>query len=251
MTHTNQSYFHRGGDTPLLGATIPEHFLEVAKRFPEQEAIVSITQDRRLTYQQLANEIDQLACGLLALGFKPNDRIGIWSTNNVEWLLVQMATARIGVILVNINPAYRKKELAYALKRSELQGLFMIPAFRKSNYVTILLELIPELDSTDCDSLSCNEFEQLRRIIIYDPTNPDDTKQPCSGFTTWQSVMQLADSISMDELNKIHNGPDKKCYILPGNKHIWRYVTNEFADEIRNNNTFKKRFGGVDVIIIE
>lgn len=203
MTHTNQSYFHRGGDTPLLGATIPAHFSEIANRFPNQEAVVSVSQERRLTYQQLAKEIDRLACGLLALGFKPGDRIGIWSTNNIEWLLVQMATARIGVILVNINPAYRSNELAYALKRSNVQGLFVIPGFHKSDYVAILLEIIPDLKTSACDALSCKEFEQLRRIVIYEPSNPEQTRQPYPGFTRWQSLLEQAVSVSIEELDSI------------------------------------------------
>jgi len=203
MTHTNQSYFHRSGDTPLLGATIPAHFTEVANRFPNQEAVVSISQQRRLTYQQLAKEIDRLACALLAVGFKPGDRIGIWSTNNIEWLLVQMATARIGVILININPAYRPNELAYALKRSNVQGLFVIPCFRKSDYVEILLEIIPDLKTSTCDALSCKEFEQLRRVVIYEPSDPEQTRQPYPGFTSWQSLLEQAASVSIEELDSI------------------------------------------------
>lgn len=203
MTHTNQSYFHRGGESPLLGATIPAHFNEIAQCFPEQEAIVSLAQERRLTYQQLAYEIDRLARGLLALDFKPGDRIGIWSTNNIEWLLVQMATARIGIILVNINPAYRTNEFAYALSCSEVQALFVIPAFRKSDYVASLIELIPELKERACNDLTSDEFERLRRVIIYDPLDPEHTKQPASGFTTWQSVIEHAESISLDKLNTL------------------------------------------------
>ncbi|MCK5498102.1 MAG: AMP-binding protein, partial [Gammaproteobacteria bacterium] len=203
MTHTQQSYVHRGGDEPLLGATIPEHFAEIVKRFPDHEAVVSLPQKRRLTYQQLAEAIDQLARGLLAQGFKPGDRIGIWSTNNIEWLLVQMATARIGVILVNINPAYRSKELAYALQRSEVQGLFVIPAFRKSDYVSILLELMPSLKDCACDELACKDFEQLRCIVIYDPENPDQTQEPYSGFTSWQKIIDKAESITTEALDEI------------------------------------------------
>lgn len=203
MTHTQQSYFHRGGDVPLLGATIPDHFAEIVKRFPDHEAVVSLPQARRLTYQHLAQAIDQLASGLLAYGFKPGDRIGIWSTNNIEWLLVQMATTRIGVILVNINPDYRSKELAYALQRSEVQGLFVIPAFRKSDYVSILLELMPSLKDCACDELACKDFEQLRCIVIYDPENPAQTKTPCSGFTSWQKLIEKADSITTEALDKV------------------------------------------------
>ena len=124
---TGKSYFHRGGDTPLLGETIPEHFARIVKQFPDNEAIVSIPQNRRLTYRQLFEENDRIAKGLLALGFGKGDRLGVWSTNNIEWLLLQLATARIGVVLVNINPAYRPRELAYALQRSEVECVVTIP----------------------------------------------------------------------------------------------------------------------------
>jgi len=134
-----KSYFHRGGEESLLGETIPEHFAAVVRRFPQQQAIASRPQGQSLTYQEFSERIDELARGLMSIGFGKGDRIGIWSTNNIEWLLLQMATARIGVVLVNINPAYRPRELGYALKRSEVQGLFLIPAFRSSDYVAMLV----------------------------------------------------------------------------------------------------------------
>ena len=129
MAQTNKSYYHRGGDTPLLGTTISAHFLSIVEKYPKQEAIISLPQKKHLTYQQFSAAIDELARGLMGLGFKRGDRIGIWSTNNIEWLLLQMATARMGVILVNINPAYRINELEYALKCSEVNGLLAIPQF--------------------------------------------------------------------------------------------------------------------------
>ena len=115
----NLSYHHRGSDVPLLGSTIPCHFAKIAQEFSDHEAIVSLQQARRLTYAELRAEVDLLARGLYGLGFRPGERIGIWSTNNIEWLVLQLATARIGVVLVNINPANRPRELAYALERAE------------------------------------------------------------------------------------------------------------------------------------
>ncbi|MBE9536684.1 MAG: AMP-binding protein, partial [Proteobacteria bacterium] len=114
MNSLQKSYFHMGGNEPLLGATIPEHFASVVEKFPDREAVVCIRQERRRSYSELSSEIDRLARGLVGMGYGKGDRIGVWSTNNIEWLLIQMATARIGAILVNINPAYRPKELAYA-----------------------------------------------------------------------------------------------------------------------------------------
>ena len=100
MTQQQKSYCHRGGDEPLLGATIAEHFAGVVTRYAEHEAIVSIPQQGRLSYRELSDKVDQLACGLVAAGFVKGERIGVWSTNNIEWLVLQMATARIGAVLV-------------------------------------------------------------------------------------------------------------------------------------------------------
>lgn len=119
----------------MLGVTIAEHFSGVVERFPDSEAVVSRPQGRRLSYRELYGHVETLARGLLGMGFTAGDRIGIWSTNNIEWLVLQLATARIGAILININPAYRPQELAYALEKSEIQGLFTIPAFRSSDTV--------------------------------------------------------------------------------------------------------------------
>jgi fatty-acyl-CoA synthase len=177
MTGAPKTYFHRGGFEPLLGATIPEHFAGVAKCFSDREAVVSIPQNRRLTYAQLSNTIDNLARGPLGIVFNNGDRIGVWSTNNIEWLLLQMATASIGAILVNINPANRTRELDYALKRAEVQSLFVIPRFRTSDYVSMLLELIPELASTPSDKWRNEDFLALRTVVVYDPNGADGTER--------------------------------------------------------------------------
>lgn len=203
MASANKSYFHRGGEKPLLGLTIPEHFVQVAAKFPELDAVVSLPQNRRLTYSQLAIEIDKLARGLLGVGFNKGERIGIWSTNNIEWLLLQMATARIGVIFVNINPAYRPQELAYALQRSEVQGLFVIPNFRSSDYIAMLKELIPELASEASTTLDNQAFPKLRKVIVYDPQSPADTQRPHPGFITWAEVLSASDGVTQGELEKV------------------------------------------------
>jgi fatty-acyl-CoA synthase len=195
------SYFHRGGDMPLLGQTIPEYFLSVVEAFPDQEAVVSLPQQRRLSYREFSAAIDELARGLSGLGFKRGDRIGIWSTNNIEWLLVQMATARIGAILVNINPAYRPRELAYALKRSEVQGLFIIPDFRSSDYVAMLQEIVPELKKNNSE-ITAEALPELHRVILYDPADPLHTELPSPGFTSWQEVLHAAETISQQELDE-------------------------------------------------
>jgi fatty-acyl-CoA synthase len=198
------SYWHRGGTEPLLGATIPEHFAAIAARFPDNEAIVSSHQQRRLGYAELAAAVGQLARGLLGTGFGKGDRIGIWSTNNIEWLLLQLATASIGALLVNINPAYRLRELGYALQRSEVQGLVVIPAFRSSDYIAMLVELLPELGEADsATGLHNADFPQLRRIVVFDPLDPEHTRRPFPGFLTWPELLAAGKTVSGETLQEL------------------------------------------------
>ena len=209
MNTLKKSYFHMGGEEPLLGATIAEHFASVVEKFPGREAVVSIVQGRRLSYAELSEEIDSVAKGLVAMGFGKGDRIGVWSTNNIEWLLIQMATARIGAILVNINPAYRPKELAYALRRSEVQGLFVIPSFKSSNYVEMLVELIPELQESRTGDIKSMELPALRDIVLYDPKNPSATEMLYPGFTVWREFIGKGGGISTEVLDKLTASLDR------------------------------------------
>jgi len=203
MPARRNSYFHRGGDTALLGVTIAEHFASIVKQFPHSEAVVSMPQGRRLTYTQFADAVDPLARGLLAIGFNKGDRIGIWATNNVEWLLLQIATARIGAVLVNINPAYRPRELAYALQHSEVNGLFVIPRFRSSDYIAMLIELMPELQHAAAAEFTSTDFPALRRVVVYDPAAAEDTARPHPGFTTWADLLSAAEAISDGQLEAV------------------------------------------------
>ncbi len=208
MIRNLKSYFHRGSTIPLLGKTIPEHFADIVEKFPEHEAVVSVPQRKRQTYAELAKSVDHIARGLLGIGFSKGDRIGIWSTNNMEWLLLQIATASIGALLVSINPAYRPKELAYSLKRSKVQGLITIPTFRTSDYIAMLADMIPDLKKDSSAEFMSNEFPDLRRIVLYEPSNPSKTYRPYPGFTTWNDLLSAADSISISELEATRNHLD-------------------------------------------
>jgi fatty-acyl-CoA synthase len=192
----------------LLGVTIPEHFAGVVARYGDETAVIGVPQGRRLSYADLAAATDELARGLLGVGFGPGDRIGVWSTNNVEWLLLQMATARIGAVLVNINPAYRPKELAYALGKSEVQGLFAIPSFRSSDYAGMLRELIPGLDQAGSTVLSCEALPSLRRVVVYDPAGPRETGRPAPGFSTWGEVIDAGRDVPPARLDEVTAGLD-------------------------------------------
>jgi fatty-acyl-CoA synthase len=132
------SYVHGASPQKLIGQTIGQYFDEACARHADREALVVRHQDVRLTYAQLREKVDALACGLARLGLQRGERIGIWSPNTLEWTLTQFATAKLGLILVNINPAYRRSELEYALNKVGCRALILAPAFKTSNYVEML-----------------------------------------------------------------------------------------------------------------
>src|SRR5947209_9451623 len=132
-------------DVPLLSETIGANFEATVARFPDREALVARHQDKRFTYAELNDAVDVVARGLLDLGITKGDRVGMWSPNNYEWVLVQYATAKIGAILVNINPAYRTTEVAYALKQSGCRLLIAAPRFKTSDYAAMIAEVRPDL----------------------------------------------------------------------------------------------------------
>jgi fatty-acyl-CoA synthase len=135
------SYSHGTSDTPLLGDTIGDHFQRTAARFADRPALVSRQQDVRLTYAQLDAAVDAAAAGLLRAGIRAGDRVGIWAPNCAEWVLVQYATAKVGAILVNVNPAYRTHELEYVLRQSGVRLLFSASAFKTSDYAAMIDEV--------------------------------------------------------------------------------------------------------------
>ena len=151
MTQTSGmgSYANGPSTQPLLGETIGENLERTAARVPDNLALVSRHQDRRYTYAEFNAAVDEVARGLLALGLERGDRIGIWSPNNAEWVLVQYATAKVGVILVNINPAYRTSELAYALNQSGCRMLIAAQSFKTSNYEAMIGEVRPDLPALE------------------------------------------------------------------------------------------------------
>lgn len=128
------SYVHGSSNIPLLGETIGSNLKHTVEKFPNQEALICVHQNYRATYQEFYNQTTAVAKALIFLGAKSGDRIGIWSTNRYEWVLLQYATARIGVILVNINPAYRTSELIFVINQSEMSHIFSSLAFKSSDY---------------------------------------------------------------------------------------------------------------------
>ena len=137
----NKSYEQGLSNTPLLGETISENLKRTVEKYPDREALVVPYQNYRATYSEFWEQIGLVSKGLLAFGIKKGDRVGIWSPNRFEWVIIQYATARIGAIMVNVNPAYKAQELSFALKQSEISLLIMSKGFRKTNYINILSEV--------------------------------------------------------------------------------------------------------------
>ena len=132
------SYSHGTATTPLLGESIGANLRRTVERFAEREALVVRHQNYRATYRQLWDATTRAACGLAKLGVQKGDRIGVWAPNRWEWVVIQYATARLGAILVNINPAYQTTELEYVLNQASVSGLVLARGFRKADYGAML-----------------------------------------------------------------------------------------------------------------
>ena len=143
------SYSNGASSNPLLGETIGDNLRRIAVTYPTREALVDVPTGRRWTYAQLDADTDTVGVGLLALGINAGDRVGIWAPNCAEWIVLQYATAKIGAILVNINPAYRSHELAYVLRQSGTKLLVSAQSFKTSDYRSMIEEVRGSLDSLE------------------------------------------------------------------------------------------------------
>lgn len=179
MDQPHQSYSRGSQDKALLAMTIGQAFDRTVAQFPDGEALVVRHQSRRYTWRQLADTVDLHARAFLALGLQTGDRLGIWAPNCAEWLISQIASAKLGVILVNINPAYRTSELDYVLKQSGCQWLVCAGAFKGSDYHGMLQDLQPD----------------LRGIISLDPSPP-------AGFMPWSTLAALGAEVTPGQLHQ-------------------------------------------------
>ncbi|MBS0346043.1 MAG: AMP-binding protein [Proteobacteria bacterium] len=159
------SYVHGASNKPLIGQTIGRHFDAACTLHAEREALVVRHQNVRLSYAELRLKVDALACGLRRLGLQPGERIGIWSQNNMEWALTQFATAKAGLVLVNINPAYRRSELEYALNKVGCRALILSPSFKSSSYLEMLADLAPELGHCEPGLLRTHKLPSLEIVV--------------------------------------------------------------------------------------
>jgi fatty-acyl-CoA synthase len=179
------SYVHGASDIPFIGDTIGVHFDRIAERFADRDALIVAHQRIRWTYRELKERVDAFAAGLLALGLSRGDRIGVWAPNNAEWVITQFATAKIGLILVNINPAYRVSELEYALNKAGCVALVTAAQYKSSDYLAMLCELAPELAAAAPGGLHAARLPELRLIITIG-------NEPAPGMLRFDDVPGLA-----------------------------------------------------------
>lgn len=168
MSNKNNEHSYRRGDTASapLSMTIGECFDRTAQQYRDQLAIVVKHQNIRWSYAQYQDQVNRLAAGLVALGIQPGDRVGIWAPNCIEWCLTQFATAKIGAVMVCINPAYRVYELEYALNKVGCKALITAEQFKTSDYLSMIQKLAPEISSTDLGkSLDSERLPHLEMVI--------------------------------------------------------------------------------------
>jgi fatty-acyl-CoA synthase len=189
---------HVSGDrsVPLLDKTIPELFSETVSRYATLDAAVFVGQDKRFTWTELSDAVDALAAGFLALGLEKGDRVGIWSPNRWEWLVTQFATARIGLILVNINPAYRLTELEYALNKVGCTALVTAASFKTSDYLGMIGTLAPEIATAEPGKLRARKLPALKIVI-----RMGDDNSP--GMFNFGDVLAIAGRDEHDSLDRI------------------------------------------------
>lgn len=189
-----RSYAHGSSTEPLWGITIGEVLNRTAELYPHNEALVVKHQGVRYTYREFLQVVDRAAKGFMALGVQKGDRVAIWATNWAEWVVTQFATAKIGAILVNINPAYKRYELEYALRQSESQTLLLIRGFRDADYLSLLYQVCPEAERARPGELRSVTLPHLKNLVFI-----GEGEKP-EGMFSWSDVLALGDRLSDQEL---------------------------------------------------
>jgi fatty-acyl-CoA synthase len=189
------SYLSGASDAPLIGATIGDYFDQIVEPHGEREALVVRHQGLRFSYRELRAAAERCARGLLALGIRRGERVGIWATNRAEWTIAQFGTAKIGAILVNINPAYRTAELEYALRHSGVRSLIFPPQLRHGDALGMVRSLLPALEALPArpDALQAETLPDLKHLILLD-------EEACSGTWTWNDLLGRAEEVPAQEL---------------------------------------------------
>lgn len=202
MTKLTHSYVHGVSSQPLLGETIGVNFDKTVARWPQLDALIVRHQAIRWSWKQLQEKVNAFAGGLIALGLQPGETIGIWSPNNAEWVITQFASAKVGLILVNINPAYRLHELEFALNAVNCKALITASRFKSSDYIHMLRELLPELDHCKPGALRAERLPELRLLIQIS----NSAEAECAaGMLSFDEVAELANDQSIQRLTELAN----------------------------------------------
>lgn len=178
------------------GLTISAALRRTAERHGDHDALVFPQFGLRMSYREFDRAVDDAARGLLALGIVPGEHVALWATNVPQWVTLQMATARVGAVLVNINPAYRPFELKYVLNQSDAVALFLVERFKTSEYFGMLHEVCPELASCDAQRLRSENFPRLRSVIALGDCAP-------AGGITWQEFLDRGKSVPLERVREI------------------------------------------------
>ena len=189
----SMSYVRGTTEQPLIHQTIGDLLQSAVDQWADKEAIVVRHQGIRWTYRQFGEAVDTFAAGLLALDLKVGDRIGIWSPNNVEWVIAQFASAKAGLILVNINPAYRKAELSYTLQKVACKALILASAFKGSDYIGMLLDIAAGISSSPAGQLNLSELPELKSLIVI-------SDEPVAGMFRFDDIAGMARADAQEQL---------------------------------------------------
>lgn len=197
MTHPPQ-------DQPWVeGLTIGQALRHTVSRYPQHEAMVFPRLARRWTWRQFWDDVEATARGLIAMGIQPGEHVAIWATNVPQWVLLQFATARLGAVLVTINPAYRPYELQYVLRQSDAVALFLVDAFKTSDYFAMLREVCPEVDQGQQGRVHCPAFPKLRAVVAVQG-------HPPAGLLTWEAMVAGGAEVPADRLAALEAGLDPR-----------------------------------------
>uniref|UniRef100_A0A4W4F004 Medium-chain acyl-CoA ligase ACSF2, mitochondrial n=1 Tax=Electrophorus electricus TaxID=8005 RepID=A0A4W4F004_ELEEL len=189
------SYANGVSSYSLQCLTVGQSLLASVERFPDREAVVFPQNDIRKTFAQFQHDVDQVAAGLLALGLKKGDRLGMWGPNTYEWIVIQFATAKAGIVLVSVNPAYQLKELEYALRKVQCKAIVCPSQFKTQRYYGMLRQLCPEMDTASPGGLRSSRLPDLRTVVVTDSQHP--------GALLWNDLMQAASSQHYQELQDL------------------------------------------------
>lgn len=178
------------------GLTIGQVLARTAACLSENDALIFPQHDFRMNYAQFHATVRDVAKGLLALGIKPREHVGVWATNLPEWVLLQYAAASVGIVLVTINPAYRPFELSYTVTQSDIVALFLTDRFKTSDYYAIFTEICPEITQAEAGKVESKAFPKLRHAVALKDRAPP-------GFLPWKAMVEAAGSISDKELDAV------------------------------------------------